>query len=88
MRQVISTDLSDEQDEILLEAEFKGIKGNFEDITSEKSEVSAKRKSSQPLNFRSAGSIFKNPSESISPISPVYNHPSLSTFSVSSFLFQ
>jgi len=51
------------KDEILIEAEFKGVKGNPYDITVEKSEVSKKRKASQPLKFRSAGSIFKNPSD-------------------------
>jgi len=50
-------------EEILIESEFKGKTGKAEDITQEKSEASAKRKSSQPLNFRSAGSIFKNPSD-------------------------
>ena len=51
------------KNEILLEAEFKGLKGNISDISTEKLEVSKKRKLSQPLKFRSAGSIFKNPSE-------------------------
>lgn len=51
------------KNEILIEAEFKGEKGNHSEITVEKSEVSEKRKSSQPLKFRSAGSIFKNPSD-------------------------
>ena len=51
------------KDEILIEADFKGFPGNSEDIKLEKSDASQKRKSSQPLNFRSAGSIFKNPSD-------------------------
>ncbi len=51
------------KDEILIEADFKGNKGNSENIKLEKLDASKKRKSSQPLKFRSAGSIFKNPSD-------------------------
>ncbi len=51
------------KNEILLEAEFKGEKVNQKEISSEKLEASERRKLSQPLKFRSAGSIFKNPSE-------------------------
>ena len=53
------------KNEILIEADFKGLPGKFEDIKMEKTDASMKRKSSQPLNFRSAGSIFKNPSDAM-----------------------
>lgn len=48
--------------EILLEANFKILKGNKNKILKRKVDVSDTRKKTQPLRFRSAGSIFKNPS--------------------------
>ena len=50
------------KDEILIEAKFKGRKGKKSKIIAGKLEASQKRKASQPLKYRSAGSIFKNPS--------------------------
>ena len=49
------------KDEILLDAKFKIQKGNKCNILKRKEKVSIKRKESQPLKYRSAGSIFKNP---------------------------
>lgn len=49
-------------EEIIVEAKFKFEKGNISNIKNRKKEVSKKRKENQPLKFRSAGSIFKNPS--------------------------
>jgi len=49
------------KDEILLDAKFKIQKGDKKDILKRKEKVSNKRKESQPLKYRSAGSIFKNP---------------------------
>ena len=51
------------KDEILIEADFKGFTRKSEDIKLEKLNASKKRRASQPLKFRSAGSIFKNPSD-------------------------
>tara|TARA_Y100000996_G_C22474949_1_gene623706 strand:- start:63 stop:983 length:921 start_codon:yes stop_codon:yes gene_type:complete len=51
------------KNEILIEAIFKYPKGNPETILKNKKNASIKRKTSQPLNFRSAGSIFKNPNQ-------------------------
>jgi len=53
-------------DEILIEAIFKCKKGNHNKIINNKETASIGRKSTQPLKFRSAGSIFKNPSNQIS----------------------
>ena len=52
-------------DEILIDAKFKIIKGHKKNILIKKEEVSMLRKNTQPLRFRSAGSIFKNPSTKI-----------------------
>jgi len=48
-------------DEILIGAIFNGERGNPDSIRALRERASSKRKSSQPLRFRSAGSIFKNP---------------------------
>jgi len=48
--------------EILLSAQFEFEKGLPEKIAELKAKSSASRKASQPLRFRSAGSVFKNPS--------------------------
>mgnify|MGYP001200147891 CR=1 FL=1 len=47
--------------EILIDAYFKCEYGNKNDIYKNKMECSQSRKRNQPLKFRSAGSIFKNP---------------------------
>jgi len=47
--------------EFILSAKFKLTKTNDEEIKSKKLIASRGRKSSQPLKFRSAGSVFKNP---------------------------
>ena len=51
------------KDEILIEAEFKYPGGDPETILKNKKDASIKRKNSQPLKYRSAGSIFKNPNK-------------------------
>ena len=53
------------KDEILIEATFKCKKGNPEQIIEDRKTASEGRKSNQPLKFRSAGSIFKNPSDTL-----------------------
>jgi len=53
------------KDEILIEATFKCKKGNPDLIQKDKKTASEGRKSNQPLKFRSAGSIFKNPSDTL-----------------------
>lgn len=53
------------KDCILIEARFKFDKGDIEKIKNNKNKFSNSRVESQPLNFRSAGSIFKNPSSSL-----------------------
>ena len=50
-------------DEIVVSAKFKFEKGTPEVIQVLKSKASESRKATQPLRFRSAGSIFKNPPE-------------------------
>lgn len=50
-------------DEIVISARFKFDKGTPEEIQQLKSKASQSRKSTQPLRFRSAGSVFKNPPE-------------------------
>ena len=50
-------------DEIVVSAKFKFEKGASEVIQVLKSKASESRKATQPLRFRSAGSIFKNPPE-------------------------
>ena len=52
-------------DEILIEATFKCKKGDTDKILKDKLNASQGRKSTQPLKFRSAGSIFKNPSKKL-----------------------
>ena len=54
-----------DKNEILIEATFKCNKGNIDKINIDKLQASKSRKSNQPLKFRSAGSIFKNPSKEI-----------------------
>ena len=49
------------KNEILIKATFKYHKGNPETILKKKKTASLSRKTSQPLKYRSAGSIFKNP---------------------------
>ena len=49
------------REEIIIETKFKFEKGNMNDIIQNRSQASKKRRSSQPLQFRSAGSVFKNP---------------------------
>ena len=49
------------EDEILIEAIFNCIEGVPEKIQKERLIASKNRKTNQPLKFRSAGSIFKNP---------------------------
>ena len=53
------------KNEILLEATFQCKRGKPADILKERKVASEGRKSNQPLKFRSAGSIFKNPSDSL-----------------------
>ena len=52
-------------DEILLDATFKCKKEKPDQILKERKVASDGRKSNQPLRFRSAGSIFKNPSDTL-----------------------
>ena len=47
--------------DIVIEAKFKFKKGNLSNIIKNRSTASQKRRNNQPLQFRSAGSIFKNP---------------------------
>ena len=49
------------ENEILLDAKFEINKGEKNTIIKKKNDVSKKRKMTQPLKYRSAGSIFKNP---------------------------
>lgn len=49
------------ENEILVNATFVCEKGNMDNIYKQKRLASQKRKDNQPLKFRSAGSIFKNP---------------------------
>ena len=58
-------DSSFSKNEILLDAKFKLIKGSIDVINKKKKDVSIKRKTSQPLSYKSAGSIFKNPTNKI-----------------------
>ena len=53
------------ENEILIDALFKCKKGNNEKIKEKKMASSKERKEKQPLKYRSAGSIFKNPSHKI-----------------------
>ena len=56
-----NSNFSDE--EILISAEFELNKENKEEINKKKIHANKGRRSSQPLKFRSAGSVFKNPKE-------------------------
>jgi len=51
------------KNEIIISANFEFIQSNAKTILEKKSLASGNRKASQPLKFRSAGSVFKNPSE-------------------------
>ena len=53
------------KNEILLEATFQCKRGKPAEILKDRKAASDGRKSNQPLKFRSAGSIFKNPSDSL-----------------------
>ena len=53
------------KDYILIEAEFKCNKGDITEIIKNKKQFSKSRKNSQPLQYRSAGSVFKNPSSKL-----------------------
>ena len=53
------------KNEIIVEANFKFELGNINNINDQKVEASNQRKNKQPLKFRSAGSIFKNPSSDL-----------------------
>ncbi len=49
--------------EIVISAEFELIQSDAKTVAEKKSLASGNRKASQPLKFRSAGSVFKNPAE-------------------------
>ena len=53
------------ENEMLIEATFNCQKGTPEHIMTAKMNASKGRKSKQPLKYRSAGSIFKNPSDKL-----------------------
>ncbi len=53
------------KNEILLEVTFQCKRGKPGEILKERKVASEGRKSNQPLKFRSAGSIFKNPSDTL-----------------------
>ncbi len=53
------------KNEFLLEATFQCKRGKPAEILKDRKVASDGRKSNQPLKFRSAGSIFKNPSDSL-----------------------
>ena len=50
-------------DEIVISAEFEFIQSDKKTVQEKRSVASGGRKATQPLKFRSAGSIFKNPEE-------------------------
>ncbi len=50
-------------DEIVISAKFELIQSDAETVIAKRSVASGGRKASQPLKFRSAGSVFKNASE-------------------------
>jgi len=52
-----------QNNEILISAEFELIQSDKKSVVEKKSIASGGRKKSQPLKYRSAGSIFKNPDE-------------------------
>ena len=53
------------KNEILIEATFNCTEGVPSEIQKDKQNASLSRKTKQPLKFRSAGSIFKNPSNTV-----------------------
>ena len=53
------------KNEIVVEANFKFKVGNLDEIKIKKEKASQSRRTNQPLQFRSAGSIFKNPNTKI-----------------------
>ena len=53
------------KNEILIEASFQCKKGDKQKIQEDRIKASQNRKINQPLKFRSAGSIFKNPSNKL-----------------------
>ena len=53
------------KDDLLIEAKLKYKKGDIREIEKLKKKFSDSRKNNQPLKFRSAGSIFKNPSSEV-----------------------
>ncbi|MEA1881506.1 MAG: UDP-N-acetylmuramate dehydrogenase [Candidatus Marinimicrobia bacterium] len=50
-------------DEIVISAEFEFIQSDRDTVREKRAVASGGRKATQPLKFRSAGSVFKNPSE-------------------------
>ena len=50
-------------DEIVISAEFELIQSDKETVQEKRAVASGGRKATQPLRFRSAGSVFKNPEE-------------------------
>lgn len=48
-------------DEIIIDAEFQFPVGSADEISRRRSRASGERKARQPLKYRSAGSVFKNP---------------------------
>ena len=54
------------KNEIIVSAEFNCKKDDINKIKTNSKEASNKRKETQPLKYRSAGSIFKNPSKDVS----------------------
>ena len=50
-------------DEIIISAEFELIQSDKETVQEKRAVASGGRKATQPLKFRSAGSVFKNPKE-------------------------
>jgi len=53
------------RDCILLEAQFKCREGDIDKIKNDKIKFSISREDNQPLNYRSAGSVFKNPTSDL-----------------------
>ena len=53
------------KEEILIDAIFQCIEGNPLEIKNDRERTSRLRKKNQPLKYRSAGSIFKNPSKDL-----------------------
>lgn len=49
------------KNELIIEAKFQFQKGNIDTINKNQSDASSKRKLNQPLTYKSAGSVFKNP---------------------------